>query len=35
MGIEQHLMGLQQVGSKREGAAVRQFDVGDLELGSE
>ena len=34
MGIEQHLMCLQQIGPDQEGSAVRQHDVGDLELGA-
>ena len=32
MGIEQHLVGLQQIGSDEEGAAVRQLDMRDLQL---
>ena len=34
MGIKQHLVGLEQVGSKREGPTVGQLDMGDLELGA-
>ena len=34
VGIEQHLVGLQQVGPEQEGPAVRELDVGDLELGA-
>lgn len=34
MGIEQHLMGLQQIGPDQEGSAVRQLDVGDLQFGA-
>jgi hypothetical protein len=32
MGVEQHLVGLQQVGPKQKRPAVRELDVGDLEL---
>lgn len=32
MGVEQHLVGLQQVGPEQERPAVRQIDVGDLKL---
>jgi hypothetical protein len=32
VGIEQHLVGLQQVGPEQERLAVRQLDVGELEL---
>jgi hypothetical protein len=32
VGIEQHLMGLKQVGPKQKRPAVRELDVGDLEL---
>lgn len=32
MGVEQHLMGLQQIGADEEGAAVGQLDMGDLQL---
>ncbi len=32
VGIEQHLVGLQQVGPEQERPAVRQLDVGELEL---
>lgn len=32
MGIEQHLMGLQQIRPDQKGPAVRQLDVGDLQL---
>lgn len=32
MGVEQHLVGLQGIGSQQEGPAVRQLDVGYLEL---
>ena len=34
VGIEQHLMRLQQIGSDQESPAVRQLDVGDLQLGA-
>ena len=34
VGVEQHLVSLQQVGSQREGTAVGQLDVGDLQLGA-
>jgi hypothetical protein len=33
VGFEQHLVGLQQVGPEQERPAVRELDVGDLELG--
>ncbi len=32
VGIEQHLVGLQQIGPEQERPAVRELDVGDLEL---
>jgi hypothetical protein len=32
MGIEQHLVGLQQIGSDEEGAAMGQLDMRDLQL---
>ena len=32
MGIEQHLMGLQRIGTQAKGPAMRQLDMGDLEL---
>jgi hypothetical protein len=32
MGVEQHLMGLQGIGAQKEGPAVRQLDMGNLEL---
>ena len=34
MGVEQHLVGLLQVGPENEGAAVGELEVGDLQLGS-
>jgi hypothetical protein len=34
VGIEQHLMGLQQIGAQQKGPAVRQLDMGDLKLGA-
>jgi hypothetical protein len=33
VGVEQHFVGLQQIGAQREGAAVGQLGVGDLQLG--
>ena len=33
MAVEQHLMGLLQIGPQDEGAAVGELDVGDLQLG--
>lgn len=30
--VEQHLVGLQGIGPQKEGPAVRQLDMGDLEL---
>jgi hypothetical protein len=33
VGVEQHLVGLQQIGTHQEGPAVRQLDVGHLKLG--
>jgi hypothetical protein len=32
VGVEQHLVGLQGIGPQEEGPAVRQLDMGDLEL---
>jgi hypothetical protein len=32
VGVEQHLMGLQKIGAQQEGPAVRQLDMGDLQL---
>jgi len=32
MSVEQHLVRLQQIGSDQKGTAVRQLDVGDLQL---
>ena len=34
MGIEQHLVGLQKIGPDQKGPAVRQLDVGNLQLGA-
>ena len=34
MGIKQHLVGLQQIGADHKSAAVRQLDMGDLQLGA-
>ena len=34
MGIEQHLMGLQWIGTQQKGPAVRQLDMGHLQLGA-
>jgi hypothetical protein len=34
VGIEQHLVRLQQIGPNQKGTAVRQLDVGDLKLGA-
>ena len=33
MGIKQYLVGLQQIGADHKSAAVRQLDMGDLQLG--
>jgi len=32
VGVEQHLMGLQQIGAQQKGPAVRQLDMGHLKL---
>ena len=32
MGIEQHLMRLQQIGADQKGAAMRELDMSDLQL---
>ncbi len=34
MGVEQHLVGLQRVGAQQKGPAVRQLELGDLQLGA-
>ena len=34
MRVEQHLVGLLQIGAENEGAAIAELEVGDLELGS-
>ena len=34
MGIKQHFVGLQQIGADHKSAAVRQLDMGDLQLGA-
>ena len=34
VGIEQHLVGLQQIGPHDEGPAVAELDMGDLQLGA-
>ena len=33
MGVEQHLVGLLRIGAEKEGAAVAELEVGDLQLG--
>jgi hypothetical protein len=33
VGVEQHLVGLLRIGSEKEGAAVGELEVGDLQLG--
>ena len=33
MGVEQHLVGLLRVGPEREGAAIGELEVGDLQFG--
>jgi hypothetical protein len=32
MGVKQHLVGLQQIGTNQKSPAVRQLDMGDLQL---
>ncbi len=34
VGVEQHFVGLQRVGAQQEGAAVRELELGDLQLGA-
>ena len=34
VSIEQHLVGLEQIGAEQEGTAMRQLDMGDLQLGA-